>query len=235
VDGIGEAALWLSDLEDREVVATNLFKLAEKLKSTGRATSKLEAAGKNAMGYTVSLYDQLETKLQGFKSGKYNLVQLLDSRDNLQREVMRELETLHKQIEETIGLTDGVYDLSRLLGKLLTKEKAGIQGKHDELRIQRSSWNAKFRGAIQWDGMSKIQRESITRDLALTETALNTVDSTKSALNDLTAQLDGFFEAVGHARKKNTRMIIMGLDVEDLLRNYHNDLEAARRKIDGWD
>jgi hypothetical protein len=231
---MGNAALWLSDLDDREVVATHLHRLAEKLKETGRATSKLESAGKNAMGFTVSLYDQLETKLHGYNTGKYTLLQLLEARDNLQREVLRELEELHNQIEGTIGLTDGVYDLSRRLSDILTKEKAGVQGKKHELDIQRSSWNAKLRGAIQWDALSKIQREAVTRDLALTDRALETVDATKFALNELTGQLDGFFEAVAHARKKTTKMVYMGLDVEDLLNSYHNDLDAARRKIDAW-
>lgn len=194
----------------------------------------MEAAGKNAMSYIVALYDDLEVKLQGSKTGKYTLAQLLATRDKLQREVMNVLEELQKQIEGTIVLTDGVYDLSKRLRTMLTKEKAGVQLKKNEIQIAKSGWNAILLGAIQWDALSDIQRDTVRRDLELTDRALGTVDATKHALNDLTDQLDAFFEAVGYARKKNTRSVYMDLDVEDLLKSYHEDLEEARKKISGW-
>lgn len=225
----------MSDLEDRAIVSTHLYNLAEKVKKTGRATSKLESAGKNLMGLVVSLYDQLEIKLQGTKNGKYTEAQLLTTRDDHQMEMMRLLETLQHQIEETILITDDVYDLSKLLRGFLTREKSYAESKKNELEIAESSWVAKLRGAIQWDALTDIQRKTVQRDLALMENALTTIDTTKRGLNELTLSLDAFFEAVSYAKKKNTGGIYMDLDVEDILKSYHKDLEEAREKISAWD
>jgi len=217
------------------MISKHLYNLADKVKKTGRATSKLESAGKNVMSIVLSLYDQLEIKLQGTKSGKYTEAQLLKTRDDLQSEIMRHLESLQKQIEDTIHTTDGVYDLSKRLRGVITKEVGAAESKMNELQIAKSSWGAKLRGAIQWDALSDIQRKTVKRDLDLMELALVTVDATKRGLNELTISLDAFFEAVTYAKKKNTGAIYMGLDVEDLLKSYHDDLEEARKKISGWD
>ena len=187
------------------------------------------------MGLVVSLYDQLEIKLQGTKNGKYTEAQLLTTRDDHQMEMMRLLETLQHQIEETILITDDVYDLSKLLRGFLTREKSYAESKKNELEIAESSWVAKLRGAIQWDALTDIQRKTVQRDLALMENALTTIDTTKRGLNELTLSLDAFFEAVSYAKKKNTGGIYMDLDVEDILKSYHKDLEEAREKISAWD
>jgi len=186
------------------------------------------------MGIVVSLYDQLEIKLQGTRNGKYTQSELLATRDDMQNEIMRQLESLQNEIEDAIKVTDGVYDLSKRLRGILTKEVGAAENKKNELQLAKSSWGAKLRGAIQWDALSDLQRETVQRDLDLMESALLIVDTTKRGLNELTMSLDAFFEAVTYAKKKNTGAIYMGLDVEDLLKSYHEDLEEARRKIAGW-
>ena len=235
IHSIGDAAQWLSDLEDRTLVSTHLYKLAEKVKVTGRVTTKLESSGKNAMVFIVALYEQLELKLQGTKERKYTTQELLEARENLQREVKLQLEDLHRQIEAATHVTDEVYDLSARLGSVLMREKKSIYVKQNELDIAKSSWNAKFREAIQWDALSRIQREAVTHDLQLMDRALGTVGTTKAALNTLTMHLDSFFNSVEFAQKKHTREIYMGLDVEDLLRSYQKDLEFARNRIMEWE
>ena len=235
IHSIGDAAQWLSDLEDRALVSTHLYKLAEKVKVTGRVTTKLESSGKNAMGFIVALYEQLELKLQGTRAGKYTPQELLQARENLQREVKLQLEDLQRQIESATHVTDEVYDLSARLGSVLMREKQGIYIKQNELDIAKSSWNAKFREAIQWDALSKIQRETVTHDLQLMDRALGTVVGTKMALNTLTTHLDSFFNSVEYAQKKHTREIYMGLDVEDLLRSYQRELEFARNRLKEWE
>jgi hypothetical protein len=235
IDTLGDAAIWLSDLEDRETVATHLYKFAERIKMNGRITSKLESSGKNVMGIIVSLYDQLELKLEGTKTGKYTEEELLSTRDASQRAIMGHLEDLHNQIETAIYSIDGVYDLSKLLRNLLTKEVAIAENKQTEMVLANSGWPAKLRAAIRWDALSSIQRDTVRRDLDILDLSLNAVDATKRELNDVTIHLDNFFEAVRYAKKKNTGAVYMGLDVEDLLKSYHDDLEEARNKIAGWD
>jgi hypothetical protein len=187
------------------------------------------------MGIIVSLYDQLELKLQGTKTGKYTEDELLAARDVLQRSVVGHLEKLHHQIEEAIHSIDGVYDLSKLLRGLLSKEVGIAESKKNDMALANTGWPAKLRSAIRWDALSSIQRDSVKRDLDILDVSLEAVDATKQELNDVTIHLDNFFEAVRYAKKKNTGAIYMDLDVEDLLKSYHNDLEEARHKISGWD
>lgn len=211
-----------------------MYKLSEKVEKTSRETSALDVHAKNVVDYIIRLYEQLQLKLEGSKEGKYTKEQLILAQENLHLEVDSVLTDLMQEIHFVLRGTEDAKSLTNIIGGLITKEYGLIRSQSDVLQISESGLGGALRSTFSWDGLSKLQRMQLDRDLDLTTASINAIHDTRIRLLQLAGFLERFREAAKYGKIANSRMIIMGLDAEHLLTLYRENLVKTRQTIDGW-
>ena len=109
-----------------------------------------------------------------------------------------------------------------------------VQRDFDALEVSLSGLPGLFRSTFSWNDLSKLQQKELDRNLSLLNTSVTTLAETKHDLYLLMGYLERFWAAANYARINNDRAIVMGLDAEDLLTLYRENLAKTRKAVDGW-
>jgi hypothetical protein len=181
----------------------------------------------------VSLYEQLDLKLEGHRNGKYSDQQLSEAREKHLRKNNEILRELLQQVTNTLKMTDKADATARTVGGLVLEGKAEIQEESDAIDAARSGWGGLIRSTFSWNDLSNLQQEFLDRDMELVMGAFEAITTTRKTLLTLIGYLEKFKMATDHAIETNNLNVVMELDVEDILKIYKDNLSKTRKEIDG--
>jgi hypothetical protein len=183
----------------------------------------------------ILLYEQLELKLQGTSKGKYTAQELIEAKDNLHVKVDEALTDLMNMTYDTIKKTEDASSAAKIVGSSIMEGLGVTQKELQALKISESGWGGILRSTLSWDSLSRLQREKLDQTLSLLHTSIGILQENKGELVQLLGYLDRFWEAVKYARITNDRDIMMGLDAQDLLTLYRENLVKTKEAIDYWE
>src|SRR5947207_3202019 len=117
----------LSQLPDRESIATELSLLSRELVDLAIAVRELEVAGKRVIINTVEFYDALRIKLEGSWDGIYAKEDVMDTRDRLLVNVDRWLGELLNEVRGAVKKNQRTLTRAQNVGDDITGAQGAIE------------------------------------------------------------------------------------------------------------